>query len=78
MNSERLQRLRAVFTQINDEYKAVVAQVEELTEQETALHRKQQDAVYVRNALMGSVQSLRTAINNLAAIEEMESKAHDE
>ena len=75
MESERLKRLRSVFAQASDEYKAIHAEVEELTEQEVALHKKQQDAVYVRNALQGAISSLRTAINNLAAIEAMESEA---
>ena len=78
MESERLRRLRTAFAQMNEEYKKLATEVDELTEQETALHRKQQDAVYVRNALHGSVQSLRTAINNLEAIEKTEEDATDE
>lgn len=78
MASERLAQLRAAFAVVNEEYKKIAAEVDELSSQEATLHKKQQDAVYVRNALSGSVASLRTAINNLIAIEETENGATDE
>lgn len=72
MESERLTRLRAAFEGVNAELFLAEAEVEELQNEEKALHQSVQDRVYVRNQLRATIQSLRAAIVNQESIERME------
>lgn len=67
-----LAAMREVRDRVDAEFRMAHDQVEELSAQEKEIHRRQQAAVYKRNALSTALSSLRSAIHALEEEDESE------
>lgn len=73
-SKEDVERAKQLWEAVNEEYKAVAAETDRLTEAEYQLHLAQQACVHRRNALNSAQQGLWTNYRDLQAAYDRENE----